>query len=126
MRLLLDTHTLIWWWTDDARLPEECRQAIELADVYISAVSVWEMVGKQRRGKLAEADVIVPRLWSFVKRDGFETLPISLQHAERGAQYNMLHRDPFDRLLAAQAELDGLVLVTRDEAFDAFPCATRW
>lgn len=126
MKLLLDTHALIWWWTNDKRLPPDARAAISVTETYVSAVSVWEMVGKHRSGKLPEADVIVPQFWTYMDLDHFLELPVTLMHAYKGASYPAAHADPFDRLLAAQAEVDRLVLVTRDKAFDAFPCVTRW
>ena len=126
MRLLLDTHALIWWWTNDARLDARQRAMIDREDCTISAISVWEMVTKHRLRKLPEVDEVLPRLEELLQIDGFERLSVSFAHAERGASYEMDHPDPFDRLLAAQAEIEGLVLVTRDKTFAAFPCATRW
>ena len=126
MKLLLDTHALIWWWLDDDRLPAATRQAIAATESLVSAVVVWEIVGKERVGRFPEATPVVSQLWRWLKRDRFGELPISLAHAQHAAAYPIAHADPFDRLLAAQAELDQLVLVTKDRAFADFPCATRW
>ena len=126
MRLLLDTHTIIWWWTNDTRLNAHRRATIDAEECSVSAISIWEMVAKHRLGKLREVDAILPRLWELLELDAFERIMLSFEHAERGASYPVAHADPFDRLLAAQAELEGLTLMTRDGAFAAFPCATRW
>lgn len=126
MRLLLDTHTLIWWWLDLDKLPRPTRTLIASNEAIVSAVAIWEIVSKERLGKFPEATPILAELWDLIERDRFKPLSISLLHAERAAGYRLPHGDPFDRLLAAQAELDGLVLVTHDRAFRDFPCATRW
>ncbi len=125
MRLLLDTHTLIWWWLNDPRIGS-VKALIATSDAMISAVNIWEIVGKERIGRFPEATPFIDRLRELVVRDGFGSLSITVDHAERAAGYVQDHADPFDRLLAAQAELEGLVLVTRDKAFAGFPCATRW
>ena len=126
MKLLLDTHTLIWFWLDEPKLPERNRQLIHDFPCVVSAVTIWEMVTKHRIGKMPEVDPLLPRLWDDLERDSFERLPISLEHAFRAAAGRQEHNDPFDRLLAAQAEIENLVFLTKDAAFAAFPCATRW
>ncbi|MDP3031538.1 MAG: type II toxin-antitoxin system VapC family toxin [Rhodocyclaceae bacterium] len=125
MRYLLDTHALLWWWTDDSQLSPLARAAIELQTnkILVSAASAWEIATKLRLGKLAEADEAVRRFNELVAADGFEHLPISYLHALRAGNYECQHRDPFDRMLAAQAELDALVLLTCDPVFAA--CGTR-
>jgi PIN domain nuclease of toxin-antitoxin system len=114
MNLLLDTHTVLWWLMD-ADLESDALEAI--ADpgnlVHVSAVSVWEASIKAALGKL---DVPESLELAF-NADGIEPLPIELRHAERAGALPPHHRDPFDRMLVAQAQLEGLTLVTRDLAF---------
>lgn len=128
MAWLLDTHALLWWQTDDARLPERVRATI--ADpgnpVFVSAASAWEIATKVRLGKLSSAPEAATRHQELLAADGFLELPIKALHALRAGAFDVEHRDPFDRLLAAQAEIEGLVLVTRDPAFRAFRCRTLW
>lgn len=129
MNLLLDTHALIWWWLDDPQLSPAARQAIGDDDnaVWVSAASAWEILTKQRRGKLPglPAD-LVSSYTALLAADGFQPLAISTPHALRAGNHPAEHRDPFDRMLAAQAELEGLTLVTCDTALREFGCATLW
>jgi PIN domain nuclease of toxin-antitoxin system len=128
MRLLLDTHALLWWFTDDRQLSTKARSAIaDLGnDVLVSAASAWEIATKQRLGKLNEVPQAAERFSELVAADGFGHLPISYLHALRAGRYRFAHRDPFDRMLAAQGELESLVLVTRDPVFEEFPVQTLW
>jgi PIN domain nuclease of toxin-antitoxin system len=128
MRLLLDTHALLWWFTDDRQLSTKARSAIaDLGnDVLVSAASAWEIATKQRLGKLNEVPQAAERFSELVAADGFGQLPISYLHALRAGRYSFAHRDPFDRMLAAQGELESLVLVTRDPVFEEFPVQTLW
>ena len=113
MRLLLDTHALLWWDADDAQLPKGLHAAIALPsnDVYVSAASVWEIAIKRASGKL----VFEQSVEKAILAHRFEPLPITVEHAEYAGGLPQLHRDPFDRLLVAQALLEELVLVTVDE-----------
>ncbi len=128
MRLLLDTHALLWWFTDDARLSDRARAAI--ADpantIHASAASAWEIATKQRIGKLEEVPDAAARYAELVAADGFLHLPVSYLHALRAGGWVVGHRDPFDRMLAAQSMLEGLPLVTRDSAFELFGVETLW
>jgi len=127
MNLLLDTHALLWWITDNKRLSAKARSSIEKADqVLVSSVTAWEIATKQRLGKLPEADQYVANLEKLVKDEGMEFVPVAFAHGLRAGRYISDHRDPFDRMLAAQAELDGLILVTRDALFKQFPVQTLW
>lgn len=128
MRLLLDTHALLWWWTDDPQLSARARDAISNPgnDVLVSAATAWELATKHRIGKLGEAGEAVARFDELVTADGFQHLPVSYYHCLRAGGYAVDHRDPFDRTLAAQAELERLVLVTRDPAFGMFAVETCW
>lgn len=128
MRLLLDTHALLWWYTADSRLSRRAQAAIqdETNDVLVSAASAWEIATKHRLGKLAEAPDAYPRFEELASRNGFAYVPISHRHGLRAGSYLAAHGDPFDRMLAAQADLDGLVLVTRDPLFKLFPVSVLW
>ncbi len=128
LQLLLDTHALIWWWTNDPRLSDAARGAIadETNDVFVSAASAWEIATKQRLGKLAEVPEAAARFAELVEADGFVPLPIDQRHALRAGAWLNEHRDPFDRMLAAQCELEGLTLVTCDAAMVGFGCRRMW
>lgn len=127
MRLLLDTHALLWWWTDDKRLSQGARAALMQRgnEVLVSAASAWEVATKRRLGKLPLPETFTS-VNDLVARDGFIHLPVSTQHAERAGSYAQPHPDPFDRMLAAQAELENLTLVTCDPALTAFPISRLW
>lgn len=128
MRLLLDTHALLWWFTADPRLSVRAQAAIadEANAIHVSAASAWEIATKQRIGKLDEVPQAAERFAELVAADGFLHLPVSYLHGLRAGGYTVAHRDPFDRMLAAQSELESMVLVTRDPAFSVFPIATLW
>ncbi len=117
MNLLLDSHVALWWLGDDSSLGHVATSAIELADVvYVSVVTPWELGIKRAAGKL-ELDV---DLSAELVRVGFKMLPISTEHAERAPSLPMHHRDPFDRMLVAQAEVESLVIVTADDALGQY------
>lgn len=128
MRYLLDTHALLWWWTDDPQLSPLARTLIETEtnEIWVSAASAWEIATKYRLGKLKEAGDVVARFPELVAADGFAHLPVTYLHALRAGSYACPHRDPFDRMLAAQAEQDALVLLTCDSAFAAFGTRVVW
>jgi PIN domain nuclease of toxin-antitoxin system len=113
MELLLDTHAFLWWDSQDPRLPEILRSAIESSTntVYVSAATVWEIAIKKASGKLIFGQSVA----RAIEQQGFQAIPITIDHAERAGSLPPLHRDPFDRLLVAQAQMEGLVLVTVDE-----------
>ena len=128
MRALLDTHALLWWWEDSPRLSARIRQELESSgnDIFVSPVSLWEIATKVGIGKL-HPRIPVADMASSVTAEAFIPLPLDLAHGVRAGSYDAtLHRDPFDRMLAAQAELEGLTLLTCDKAFRDFPCATLW
>jgi len=125
---LLDSHVLLWWWFE----PERLSQAVQilLADpattVLVSAASVWELSLKHHQGRLPELQQAIGDLPGLLQADGFQPLPIALAHGLRAGAYSQPHRDPFDRMLAAQAELERLVLLTADPQLSTFPCHTLW
>ena len=113
MNLLLDTHVLIWW-DEGRRLAAEARRAIADADsVYVSAASAWEVAIKTGLGRLRPIRTVE----QAVDESGFLELPVTFRHAERVGKLPPHHRDPFDRLLIAQAGVEELILVTRDAVF---------
>jgi PIN domain nuclease of toxin-antitoxin system len=128
VRLLLDTHAFLWWVTDDPQLSDMARAAITDTDneVLVSAVSAWEMATKHRLGKLGSAAGAVSGFAELVAADGFTHLPVTYRHALLAGSYAHAHRDPFDRMLAAQSALEAVPLVTRDQAFAAFDVETLW
>ena len=125
---LLDSHALLWWWFDPDRLSTSVRELLSdpSTPVLVSAASVWELSLKHHQGKLPELSGAITDLPGLLQADGFEELPISLAHGLRAGGYSQPHRDPFDRMLAAQAELDRLVLLTADSQLSNFPCQTLW
>ena len=125
---LLDSHALLWWWFDPDRLSIAVRDLLSdsATPVLVSAASVWEISLKHHQGKLPELNGTIGDLPGLLQADGFAALPISLAHGLRAGGYGQPHRDPFDRMLAAQAELDHLVLLTADPQLSTFPCQTLW
>ncbi len=113
MHLLLDTHIYIWWLKDDRHLSKKARAMIRAADeVYISSVSIWEAAIKIQIGKL---DVVIDDLVASIENEGFIELPLMAKHAAMVTKLPHYHRDPFDRMLVAQAMDEPLRLVTADE-----------
>ena len=122
MRLLLDTHTFLWWVSDWGQIDETTRDTIAdpANEVFVSAVSGWEIAIKKAKGRLVAPD----NLSAVVEEKHFEHLPLTFEHAERAAVLPMHHRDPFDRMLIAQAQAEELVLVTRDERIPLYDVPT--
>jgi PIN domain nuclease of toxin-antitoxin system len=110
MSLLLDTHIVLWWLSDDPTLAAEIKNRLDHEpDVYVSAATIWEVAIKQSMGKLKPDD-----LPERVRDSGFRRLDITAEHGIAAARLPPLHRDPFDRMLIAQAKAEQLTLVTRD------------
>jgi PIN domain nuclease of toxin-antitoxin system len=127
-RLLLDTRAFLWWLAGDERLSIHAREAIreESDPIFVSAASVWEIATKHRLGKLPAASAIIGNLAGVIESQGFVGLPIAVRHGETAGALPGPHRDPFDRMLIAQALLDDLVLVSNEQAFGAYGARLLW
>ena len=122
-RLLLDTHVFLWWRADDTRLRPQVRNEVAEADtVFVSAASAWEAAIKAALGALRLPDSVE----AGVVASGFEKLAIQFSHVEAAARLPHHHRDPFDRLLAAQARIEGLTLVTGDRRLQPYDLSILW
>ncbi len=121
--VLLDTHVFLWWLFDDPRLPHEIKMVVENIDnpVYVSAASAWEISTKFRLGKLPEASSVAKNVPLWIIKAGFRPLPISPEHAQLAGSWDIAHRDPFDRMLAAQAKIEKMALATVDKVMGIFP-----
>ena len=120
MGLLLDTHVVFWWLTDDATLADDIKATLDHEpDVYVSAATIWEVAIKQAIGKLPEPAGLPGR----IRDSGFAELPITSQHAITAGRLPPIHRDPFDRMLVAQAQHENLTLVTRDRRCQKYEVA---
>jgi PIN domain nuclease of toxin-antitoxin system len=128
LRLLLDTHALIWFVAGAADLPMAARRAIEdeTNDVFVSAVSAMEVTTKFRLGKLPSAGPLAERFEQAVAERGFLPLPINMNHAERAGAMPIPHKDPFDRLLIAQAMVEDMLLVSNEAVFDGYGVSRLW
>lgn len=128
MKLLLDTHAFLWWVTDDEALSGAARTAIadESNIIFVSAATAWEIATKLRLGKLDQAAGACDRFTELIAADGFSLMPIEACHALKAGSYRVSHRDPFDRMLAAQSSLEGIKLLTRDPAFKQFGTDVYW
>jgi PIN domain nuclease of toxin-antitoxin system len=128
VKLLLDTHALLWWLAGDAQnLSRTARDAIGSAhnSVYVSAASAWEISTKQRLGKL-DAGILSGQLMRVITQQTFIPLDISMDHAERAAALPGALEDPIDRLLIAQAQAENLTLVSNDDTFDRYGVSRLW
>ena len=128
MRVLLDTHTLLWWLADDASLSATARQTIADPDntIFVSAASAWEIATKFAKGKLPTAEAIIPNLAQIVAEEGFIHLPITIDHMIRSAFLPSDHRDPFDRILAAQSLIEDFLLLSTDEKMPQLGVKLAW
>jgi PIN domain nuclease of toxin-antitoxin system len=128
MRLLLDTHALIWWLAGDAQLSPSARSAIEDEgnEVFVSAASAWEVATKHRLGKLPGAGPLAVDFAREVRAQGFAPLPITLEHGQVAGSLAGNHRDPFDRMLVAQAREEKMGLVSIETLFDNFGVTRLW
>jgi PIN domain nuclease of toxin-antitoxin system len=128
VRVLLDTHALLWWATDDSSLPERSRRRISESynGVVVSAVSAWEIATKMRLGRLPSATDLVSDFEGFLQRQNFEGLPISLAHGIRAGLLPGHHKDPFDRMLIAQAQAENLPIISNDPILDQYGVRRIW
>ena len=122
MRYLLDTHALAWWLLDLPRLGAGAREAIAEAEneIFVSAVSAFEIATKYRLGKWPEIAELVKDFEEILKKERFKHLTVSVEHAFLAGHIPAAHKDPFDRILAAQCRLENLSLITIDAAFGEF------
>ncbi len=128
MRLLLDTHALLWWLSDDRALPVSARKLIARSNntILVSAASAWEIATKFRLGKLPGAADLVADFAGYLKHERFESLPITDDHALRAGLLPEPHRDPFDRMLIAQAQAENIPIISNDAAFDPYKVRRLW
>jgi PIN domain nuclease of toxin-antitoxin system len=128
VKLLLDTHALVWWWTDEPRLPAPARAAI--ADpaniVFVSAVSAWEITTKHRVGKWPEVQRLIAEYATLLRRSRFHALAITTEHALRAGSLPGPHRDPFDRILIAQSSFESLPIISADVVFASYGIDVFW
>jgi len=128
VRVLLDTHTLLWWLDGDRRLSRRARTVIADDDnsVLVSAASAWEISTKVRLGKLPGAIEVAAELPAILRQQNFEPLSVSIVHALRAGNLPGPHRDPFDRMLIAQAQDDDLALLSNERVFDTYGVRRVW
>ena len=128
MRVLLDTHALLWWLNDNLALSNSARKVIarEGNEVLVSAASAWEIATKVRLGKLPTGADLARDLVACLNRQRFGQLAVSVEHATRAGLLEGKHRDPFDRMLIAQAQAEGIPLVSNDTALDGYGVKRIW
>ena len=128
MRCLLDTHALLWWLYDDPRLSQTVRGILTdpTNEAFVSSASAWEIATKHWLGRLDSAAPLVQDMGGWIARAGFVELPITIAHAQRAGSWPQPHRDPFDRMLAAQSVLEELPVVSRDPALAQFGVLPVW
>lgn len=128
MKLLLDTHTFIWWQQDNTKLSAKALAAIRHPEntVYLSVINAWEMQIKHQLGKLTVHKPITEMVDYEVNENGFQILPVLLDHVYMLDELPLHHKDPFDRLLIAQAKKEGLTLVSDDTPMRAYNVTLLW
>jgi len=128
VRLLLDTHTLLWSFNAAPSLSSRARRLIEDGgnEILVSAASAWEIATKVRLGKLPTGEELIADFEGYLAQLGCDALPISLEHALRAGRLPGEHRDPFDRMLIAQAQTEDLPIVSNDRIFDAYGVRRIW
>ena len=128
MRCLLDTHALLWWLFDDPKLSAQAGEAIAEPEneILVSAASAWEISTKHRLGKLPEAGDVAQRLPTYVRKARFTELPISIVHAQAAGGLPGPHRDPFDRMLVAQAIVEDMRLLSRYSRLSDYAIERIW
>lgn len=128
LKILLDSHAFVWFVLGDRRCSARARDAIEAAagNTRLSAVTAWEIATKVRIGKWPEAEAISGRMPEVIEAFELTLLPISIHHGHLAGSLPGPHKDPFDRILAAQADIENLLLITADQAFASFGTRTLW
>ncbi len=127
-RFLLDTHVLLWWLFDDPKLSGLAHNVIQSPDntILVSSASGWEIATKYRLGKLSHASAAAHNLPSLLRKSRMDVLPITMEHALAAGALPGPHRDPFDRMLIAQGQIEGLPIVTSDHVFNQYPVELIW
>jgi PIN domain nuclease of toxin-antitoxin system len=128
VRLLLDSHTLLWWFSEDPALSPTAKRAISRDDnmVLVSAASAWEIAIKVRLGRLPTGRQVVENFAAYISLAHFESLPITEAHGVHAGLLAGPHKDPFDRMLIAQAQLEHAAIVSNDRVFDIYDVARVW
>jgi PIN domain nuclease of toxin-antitoxin system len=128
MKALLDTHTFLWWITDQPRLPRRVRAVIEDGknDIYVSAVSGWEIIIKFQLGRLTLPENPEDYLMEQIQRNAFRTLPLRMRHSLRLLRLPHYHKDPFDRMMVAQAHFENIPILTSDRQIARYPVEVIW
>ena len=128
MRVLLDTHSFLWWVTDDPRLSPRAREIMSDGEnhLFFSAASAWEIAIKARLGRLTIPEPIATFVPAQLAENGIEGLPIGLSHALQVHSLPDHHRDPFDRMLIAQSQMENLPILTGDPWITRYPVETIW
>ena len=128
MRYLLDTHALLWWLSDDPSLTDPARKVIARSsnNILVSAASAWEIATKVRLGRLTSATDLARDFGGYLANESFEPLVITVQHATRAGLLPGPHKDPFDRMLVAQAQAEELAVISSDSVFDGYGVERIW
>ena len=128
MRVLLDTHTLLWWASGNSALSRRATAILSSfeSEVFVSAASAWEIATKVRIGKLPGAEAFAAEFPSRVERLGFRELAISIEHAQRAGLLPGTHKDPFDRMLIAQAQAENMPIISNERLFDTYHVRRIW
>jgi PIN domain nuclease of toxin-antitoxin system len=128
VQVLLDTHALLWWLSDDPALTRSARKIIAETNnaVIVSAASAWEIATKVRLGKLPTAVDVVSDFSPLIEREGFRLLDISAEHAIRAGLLPGPHKDPFDRMLVAQAQAENIPIISNEKLFESYGVRRLW
>jgi PIN domain nuclease of toxin-antitoxin system len=128
VRLLLDTHAFLWWLAGDPSLSSTAQSAIgdQSNEIFVSAASAWEIAIKHRLGRLSDAAALAADIAAGLTGQGFIELPIAIRHAQAAGALLGPHKDPFDRMLIAQAAIESMTLVSKETVFDSYGVHRLW
>jgi len=128
VQVLLDTHAFLWWLAGDPQLSAPAKAAIadEANEIFVSAVSAWEIATKFRLGKLPGAQAVAANIAAIIADQGFAELPITVPHGQLAGSLASPHKDPFDRMLIAQSMLDRMPLISIEPVFDRYGIQRIW